>query len=382
MELDALVEAIDDLAAVDPSSLAGTDTIELLQRQLTRLAAVATTATAAFDASGSWAPSGSRTAAAWLSTRCRLPAGEARRQVRRGRALRHLPACRRAFADGDLSAAHVDVLVAQRRDSTMAALDRDEELLVGQARTLGYASFVRAVSYWAQLADPDGVEAEECRRRAGRDAYLAASFDGVWLGRITLDAVSGAVVAGELTRLERQLFEADWADARTALGRTPRVGELARTPGQRRADALVEMATRSRTAPADGRRPAPLFSVFVGYETLHGRICELAQGAAVTPGSLVPWLDEAVVERAVFGPGRRVEVSATARLFTGATRRGVELRNRGCTHPFCDGSTAGFEVDHVVPYADGGPTTQENGRILCGFHHRLRNQRPPPDGVR
>ena len=33
-------------------------------------------------------------------------------------------------------------------------------------------------------------------------------------------------------------------------------------------------------------------------------------------------------------------------------------------------------MDHILPAAQGGLTTQENGRLLCGFHHRLRNQMP------
>jgi len=28
-----------------------------------------------------------------------------------------------------------------------------------------------------------------------------------------------------------------------------------------------------------------------------------------------------------------------------------------------------------VEYSKGGLTTQENGRLLCPFHNRLRNQR-------
>ena len=95
----------------------------------------------------------------------------------------------------------------------------------------------------------------------------------MWLGQMTLDPISGSIVASELNRLEHDLFEADCAEAKERLGRTARIDELARTSGQRRADALVEMATRSRTAPAEGIRPAPLFSIFVGYETMHGRIC-------------------------------------------------------------------------------------------------------------
>jgi hypothetical protein len=196
---------------------------------------------------------------------------------------------------------------------------------------------------------------------------------------MTLDPVSGAIVSDELIRLEQHEFEVDWAWATEVLGREPTLSELPRTPSQRRADALVEMATRSKTAPADGRRPAPLFTVLVDFPTLCGRICELAGSRVVTtPGSLLDWLDGASIERAVFAPPNRVDVSATARLFTGATRRAIEIRDRECTHPYCDGSRTDLQIDHIIPYAQGGPTIQENGRILCGFHNRLRNQRPPP----
>jgi hypothetical protein len=234
------------------------------------------------------------------------------------------------------------------------------------------------VDYWEQHADPDGTETDAEARRSLRDVYLTKSFHGTFLGRMTLDPLSGAIVAGELERLEHELFESDWSDARTALGREPMAQELSRNPAQRRADALVEMATRSGTAPAGGRRPAPLFSVLVGYETIHGRMCQLADGTVVTPGSLLEWLEPAYIERAVFGLADRVEVSASARLFTGATRRAIEIRDRGCVHPYCDRPISRCEIDHIIPYAHGGPTTQENGRCLCGFHNRLRNQRPPP----
>ncbi len=209
----------------------------------------------------------------------------------------------------------------------------------------------------------------------------------MWLGQMTLDPVSGTIVAGELNRLEHDLFEADCAEAKERLGRTARIDELARTSAQRRADALVEMATRSATAPADGIRPAPLFSVLVGFETLQGRICELENGTVLPPAALAPWLDSAYFERAVFSLGNRVDVSVRARLFTGGTRRAIELRDRMCTHPYCYEPAESCQGDHIETWAEGGLTTQENGRLLCGFHNRLRNQeerkgaqrqRPPP----
>ena len=37
-------------------------------------------------------------------------------------------------------------------------------------------------------------------------------------------------------------------------------------------------------------------------------------------------------------------------------------------------------MDHIETYASGGLTTQDNGRLLCGFHNRLRNQRETTRG--
>jgi hypothetical protein len=202
----------------------------------------------------------------------------------------------------------------------------------------------------------------------------------MWLGQMNLDPISDAIVGEELDRLEKEMFEADWAECRARLGRDPTVADLSRTPGQRRADALVEMATRSRMAPSDGRRPGPLFSVLVDCCTLlRDRVCELADGTVIAPGSLLSWLDEAYLERVVFAPERGVEVSCVARLFSGATRRAIELRDRECTHPYCDIPASACEADHIIPYDNGGPTIEEKGQMLCGFHNRLRIARPPPD---
>jgi len=383
MDLDVLGDALDHLREAGPSSFCDRGSIEELHRQLARLESLVAESVAAFEASGAWEADGARSATAWLTARCRLPRREARARVRRGRELPHLPGCASAWERGEITGAHVDVLASLRTGATGEALARDEGLLVDEACRLRFDRFVAATAYWRQLADPDGADADGERRRARRDVYLVRSFSSTWLGRMTLDPLSGAVVAGELDRLERQLFEADRAEAAGRLGREPTGADLARTPAQRRADALVEMATRSGTAPCDGRRPAPLFTVLVGWETLHGRICALEDGTVLPPGSLLGWLGAADLERAVFTPTGRVEIGARTRLFTGATRRAIEVRDRGCVHPTCDVTASRCQADHIQPWALGGPTTQENGRLLCGYHNRMRNQRernqrPPP----
>ena len=376
MELENFAEALDALVAAGAANYGDGASIEELHRHLSRLESFVTEATAAFEAGEEWAGDGAKTASAWLATRCRLPRRAARRRVRLGRALRHLPECAEAWREGTIGLDAAQAIAAARRHRTASSMVRDEAMLVAQAAQMGFEDFYRALSYWKQLADPDGADAADEEHKNARNVFLEASFTGMWLGQMTLDPVSGSIVAGELNRLEHDLFEADCAEAKERLGRPGRIDELARTSAQRRADALVEMATRSASAPADGIRPAPLFSVFVGYETLHGRICELENGTVLAPAALTPWLDSAYFERAVFSLGNRVDVSVRARLFSGGTRRAIELRDRICTHPYCYEPAENCQGDHIETWAEGGATTQENGRLLCGFHNRLRNQRP------
>jgi hypothetical protein len=177
-------------------------------------------------------------------------------------------------------------------------------------------------------------------------------------------------------RIEDELFDVDWAAAREQLGEGVTVADLARTPAQRRADALVEMARRAGAVPAGARLPEPLFSVVVGYETLAGRICELAHGSVVSPRSLLPWLTEAWVERVVFdGPDRVMNVGVRRRLFSGATRRAVEVRDRQCFEELCDVPAEHCEIDHIQPWAEGGLTVEGNGRPACAYHNRRRHRR-------
>jgi hypothetical protein len=365
------------LVALDPSQVADSESMIELHRQLNRFQAVVTRATGRFDADGWWALDGSRIAASWLMGHCRLPKPAAKAQVHLARTLRHLPACEEAWLTGDISVAHVRTLVAARRVATEVDLVRDEAMLVGYAKDLQFRDFSKAVDYWVQLADPEGADDEGQHQLDCRSLFVSQSYRDMWALDGQMDPVGGGIFAKQLFRIEEELFKADWAEAKAHLGRDPHHSELARTPRQRRADALVEMAIRSAAVPADARRPEPLITVLVDWPTFSGRICELANGTVVTPGAVVPWLRAAWVERIVFhSPSRKIDVGVARRLFTGATRRAVEVRDRECFHPSCDADGDHCQVDHIIPYSAGGPTTVDNGRLACGFHNRLRHKPP------
>src|ERR671912_1079795 len=354
--LQQVVSALDALVEADPGQLAEGAAVVGLHRQLERLEAVATRAVGAFEREHEWEVAGARTASSWLAVECSLPVRVARRRVHVGRALRDLPVAEAAWLEGAVSGSAVGLLADARTEVTADAMARDEAMLVDHARRLSHGSFAKALAYWRQRADPDGVEDDAEALRAGRRVHLSSTYEGRWALDGVFDPVGGEIVANALRRVEEQLFRSDWAEARAEHGDATTKEHLARTPAQRRADALVELARRAG-ATTDGRAPEPLFTVHVDHETLLGRICELASGTVVTPGSLLPWLDQAVIERVVFdGSDRVLGMGKRRRFFTGAERRAVEVRDRQCTNRWCEEPTERCEVDHVVPWALGGPT--------------------------
>jgi hypothetical protein len=375
-----LREAIDELIDMDPSLRCGREEVAFMECELQRLQYAMSTSVADFDQWGAFLVDGAKTATAWIDTISHLPKNEAKAQLRRGRALSGLPVAAAAWRAGEIGAAQLDALIRVKSPVTEEALARDEGLLVDYARTMKFAPFRNALAYWEQLADQDGTDEAAMTRAARRDVYLVPGTGG-FFGRMQFDLIEGAIVAKELERLEAELFDADWAEAQEELGRDPLPHELARTPAQRRADAMVEMATRSgSTRGSEGRRPEPLFTVVIDYPTLFGRISQLESGPVVPPGSLLRWMDTATFERIVFSPRKRAECSVTARFFTGATRRAIEVRDLECCHEFCDIPADQCQMDHIVPHSQGGLTIQENGQVLCGRHNRERYERPPPDG--
>ncbi len=113
---------------------------------------------------------------------------------------------------------------------------RDESLLVGNARGLRVDAAKSMLEFWKARANPDDADDAEQRRFEARAVFLSQTLDGMWRLDGMLPAELGEVLAGELDRRSRALYESDRSEA-DANG-TP----LARTAAQRRADALVEMA--------------------------------------------------------------------------------------------------------------------------------------------
>ncbi|MFA5565460.1 MAG: DUF222 domain-containing protein, partial [Acidimicrobiia bacterium] len=134
-------------------------------------------------------------------------------------------------------------------------------------------------------------------------------------------------------------------------------------------------------------RIAPLITVHIDHKTLTGAICELGSGVPVTPGQALRLLSDVdvLVERAVFNSENQiVDLGRQVRLYTGAARRAIQIRDRHCQYPNCQVPAQYCEVDHIQPWEQGGPTNHQNGQLLCPTHHRTKhkwykpNQPHPP----
>jgi len=253
---------------------------------------------------------------------------------------------------------HIDLLGRANQTWRNATFADHEQTLVEECAKLRFAQAQRIVDYWCQRADTEAAEHADQRKRDAAHLHASPTMDGTVVLNGVLDPVGGAIVSAELARLERLLYLQDERDGVT------------RTAAQRRAVALVEMAERSAAMPEGSQRPKPLFTVLLGDDTFT-RLCELTNGTVISPGALTPWLSTAELETVLFAGKTTVVSVSTKRSFTGAVRRAVQVRDRHCQHPSgCDVYVDGCDVDHIIPHAAGGQTSQYDGRLECTPHNR------------
>lgn len=369
-----------ELNAADLTRLTDGETTELvvLSAEVSKLAEAALVRAAGpLDVARAWVDGGARSGAAWVAWQCRLSRGRAGAVLKCARQLRAMPGVEAAFVAGRLSVDHVRLLAhAHRADPDGFA--EDEGRLVDAAGRLLFSGLERVVQYWVHVHAPDQAETDAATLHEQRRLDASSTFEGVVVVDALLDPIGGQIFLRELERLEQELFEADWSEARERIGDAATAADLARTPKQRRADALRIMAERSAAKPAGAVEPRVLLHVLAGHESVN-RMCELSNGTVVTPGQVLPLLDRAEVERAIFdGPSKVIDLGVRRRLFTGATRTAVQLSHLNCDHPSCDVPAEACDIDHIVPWELGGLTTQANGRPYCRFHHRWHHRQQPP----
>jgi hypothetical protein len=171
-----------------------------------------------------------------------------------------------------------------------------------------------------------------------------------------------------------------------------------RTRNQRRADAMGALSIGAdRLACRCARSDCPAFSrplpspvlihVIVDQTNLEGNLP--TQGSLIGSDALIPTdlIDELVrsarlrplIHPADASPEAGYKPSQTLADF-------VRCRDLTCRFPGCDQPATSCDLDHTIPYAEGGPTHASNLKGLCRRHHLLKTfwgwrDRQLPDGT-
>jgi hypothetical protein len=310
---------------------------------------------------GTWSVDGHLSVVSWLAATLRLGFGRASQQVKRSRALRHMPRTAEASGEGDLSSEAVDLLVAAREAAPEAFMEA-EPMLVEAATALPARDLRTAIGYWCQAADAAGAEERERRQHDGRHLHVSPLLNGMVRVDGDLDPESGQTVITALRCVQDAWAKEGEPDGRTA--------------PQRRADALVAVCRswldRSDRPAIAGERPHIVVTVDV--ETLEGREgkrSELEDVGRITPETARRLACDAGVSRIITaGRSEPLDVGRKTPVVPAAIRRALVLRDGGCRFPGCGRPQAWCDAHHVVHWADGGPTALGNLVLLCRPHHR------------
>ena len=297
----------------------------------------------------------------WLQETLNVTNGSAYALLRTARQLDQLPETGGAFRRGLLGAEHVTVICRAMEEVGRTTLDASstERVLVEAGQRMSPLELRR---HWAQMryrADQAaGVAAEEEQRERRWVRYWQTRWDTFRIEG-ELDAESGAVVKTAL---------------RAILGRRAPGDE--RTPGQRRADALTDLARR---ALASGELPAqggekPQLMVVAELSTLRlapgSPLARLDWGPCVTGHTARRLAEDADVTPVVVDArGDILHVGRRARMLTRRQRKALNLRDGRCQAPGCDRTPEQCTPHHLVHWIDGGPSDLVNTRLYCDVHH-------------
>ena len=262
----------------------------------------------------------------------------------------------------------------------LASVDAELAVKVPSWPSLSRGRLAAQVAKVVARADADAV-----RRRTQRQTDREIA---IWEGRDGVSHIEGRLLTPDARALDERLT----ALAATVCEHDPRTRE------QRRADALGALVAGAdrlgcrcgRRDCADGKRPAAspvVVHVIAEQATLDGR--------STTPGSMVG-------ADGLLTPELIAELAASAKVVplihpghaapeTGyrpsqALADFIRCRDLTCRWPGCDVPATDCDLDHSIPYAQGGKTHAANLNCKCRTHHLAKTfagwtEKQLPDGT-
>lgn len=355
---DSVSNVRDLVGSLDPERIPTKDVAELVDlfSELERLAIAGRTFLARrVERSDVWCKQGFSTPARWMAAKAKTTLASAIATIETGRKITELPATREALRSGSLSRIQAAEITA-----AAAADPAAERSLLETARTSTVAR-LREQCRQVIAASSRDKDADE---RIHRSRYLRSwsEADGAFRldARLTSDAGARLiiVVKTRAAKLEEQARRSGSKDASEAHA----------------ADALVSLA--------ESGAPGPRAVVHVHVDQAaweRGRVepgesCLVPGVGPVSVAAARRLARDGIVKAVLRDEADVRGVAHLGRTIPAKLRTALEARDVTCVVPGCD-EREDLEIDHVVPYAEGGQTKLDNLARLCGFHHGLKTHR-------
>ena len=291
-------------------------------------------------------------------------------------------------ADADPARAQLAVVLAQLAfDADCAAL---QHRVLPIARRQGFSRTKAAANRAIENIDAAGQARRRAAARRHRDVYLSPDVDGLItliarLDTFTANAIMGAINEG--------------------ITNPAIIGSCGTTVGERRSEALAALifgAHVKKDAPAAGAScmgggttpiavnitidltvpiselDTHLYSLYgTGMGTGMGTVTGLGRGADSIGCNFRQLLADPAARVfarpvAVSESGHVLDIGRRRYQITGALRRMIIIRDGTCRFPGCNAAATRCQIDHVIPWDEGGESDVGNLGALCTRHHQLK----------
>jgi len=319
-----------------------------------------TVAVGQVERTNSWKGEGAKSITEWLAIETDCPQYEAQAVVLLAAQLQHLPVTQAALRSGVLSNAQA-VEVAR---GAIVAPNTETQLL-----NLAKHATVRDLRDATSRVVAAATDEAERHRQVHKSRYFKSwtDFDGSFNVRGRMTAANGALVMAALKPIQDEIFK------------VARKSGAHERPEAYAADALMALCEKAATKqPSESgnktTRPSAVINIRIDIDALkrgrteHGEVCEIAGVGPIPVATAKAYLGEAFLKLLVIDGTDVRTIAHMGRALPAKLRTAVEERDRVCQVPTCDRSV-GLEIDHIVPFAEGGPASLENLVRLCKRHH-------------
>jgi hypothetical protein len=277
-----------------------------------------------------------------------------------------------ALRAGEITLAHARIIVEGAEHLPPQALDGFQARVLGTARRSNLSMTRRAANRVSRAVDPDGYLVRRRQAKCTRDVWMYDELDGI---SVLMARMATEDVHAVMTQIQSHAL----------------AGGFEGTAGERRVQALAQLVLGGGVAGGDGAAAGGIGPRRAHLDLVMDLPTFLALRDADSPGSVelrgAGQLSSDVVRDLLADPDvavtiRRLVTDPLTSHLLDYGRKTYEIpqrlrefiiaRDKTCRFPGCGRRADLAQIDHAIPWDDGGTTRPANLGALCVRHHQVK----------